>query len=80
MMPANPISDTTKPKPWQAVTDMMEMSAHTNSEDKKDRQVLRAPSVGMAFSQRLVHTSQMDRVMEGGLTSATWAGLASLST
>jgi hypothetical protein len=60
MMPANPISDTTNPKPWQAVTDMMEHRVHTNGEDKRQAGSEGTEYRDGVFSERLVHTSRMD--------------------
>jgi hypothetical protein len=52
MVPANPISETTNPKPWQAVTDMMGYCVDSELHCTKDTTVLRALGAGMKFSQR----------------------------
>lgn len=52
MMPASPIAETTNPKPWQAVTDIMGYRVDTECHRTKDSPVLRVLSVGMAFSCR----------------------------
>lgn len=67
MMPPIPRSETTNPKPWQAVTAMVGCSVDTGHHRPEGQHSSeRVECRERVFWDRLVHTSQMGHEMEEG--------------
>lgn len=80
MTPAIPISETTNPKPWQAVTAMVGCSVDTEHHTKEGQPSSESVEYrDRVFSQRLVPTSQMGREMEEGTQQCHLGSPAPLS-
>lgn len=67
MMPAIPVSETTNPKPWQAVTAMVGYSVDTEHHTTEGQSSSESAECrDGVFLERLVHTSRMGHEMEEG--------------